>query len=280
MNKDKIAKTVREVLKEQGLAIGSSQKRLSTQGEKTSQGDKSQNGPAVLNVFHAGVRKLEEALKQVQLIEETTRRSSVYTVESARTWVCGADVKEKAGVRCILDTVKSDGLERILQKADILVLPTFCLKTAAKIANLICDDQESGIVFRALLQGKKVLAASDGFLICDILTNQQLRNEIDQILKKLEGFGMVFCQTEQLNATFQKMIMGDEKSESPVPSNQPPTPEEHHPTAVKLITAKTINLAVDSKQNSIRLAPGGKVTPLARDLAKEYSIEIIKSNIF
>ena len=109
--------------------------------------------PAVLNIFHAGVGKLEEALRQIQQIEKSARRSSVYTVESARSYVCGADVKEGAGIKCILDTVKPEGLEKALQKADVLVLPTFCLKTAAKLASLICDDQESAIVFTALLAG-------------------------------------------------------------------------------------------------------------------------------
>jgi len=46
--------------------------------------------------------------------------------------------------------------------------------------------------------------------------------------------------------------------------------------ALNLITAKSINTAVDNNQTSIMLASGGKVTPLARDLAKEYDIKIIE----
>ena len=45
---------------------------------------------------------------------------------------------------------------------------------------------------------------------------------------------------------------------------------------MRLITAKSIYSAVDNNQNSIMLAPGGKVTPLARDLAKEYNLKIIE----
>jgi ethanolamine utilization protein len=270
-SKKEISTIVRQVLKETGRASKSSGNPLSTHSAP------SRNGPAVLNIFHAGVRKLDEALKQIQQIEETARRSSVYTVESARSWVCGADVKEGAGVKCILDTVKPDGLEKALQKADILVLPTFCLRTAAKVANLICDDQESNLVFTALLQGKKVLAANDGFMLCDILVNEPLRQEIAKILNKLEGFGVIFCQTDQLYATFQNMVSGETKTESPMPSNAA-TSENETPPTVKLITAKVIHTAVDNKQNTIRLAPGGMITPLARDLAKEYSIRIIKTN--
>jgi len=268
-SKKEITHIVKQVLKETGHTMESSAKPLSAQKGP------SRNGPAVLNIFHAGVRKLDEALRQIQQIEETVRRSSVYTVESARAWVCGADVKEGAGVKCILDTVKPQGIEKALQKADILVLPTFCLRTAAKVANLICDDQESNLVFTALLQGKKVLAANDGFMLCDILVNESLRQEIAKILNKLEGFGVIFCQTEQLHATFQNIISGETKTESPMPSKAAASEKKTAP-AIKLITAKVVHAAVDNKQNAIRLASGGKITPLARDLAKEYSIRIIK----
>jgi hypothetical protein len=132
-------------------------------------------------------------------------------------------------------------------------------------------------VFTALLQGKKVLAASDGFMLCDILVNEPLRQEIDRILKKLEGFGVIFCQTDQLHATFQNIISGQTKTQSPMPSNAAASEKGKSPT-VKLITAKVIHAAVDNKQNAIRLASGGMITPLARDLAKEYSIQIIKTN--
>jgi len=234
--------------------------------------------PAVLNIFHAGVRKLEEALRQIQQIEKIARRSSVYTVESARSYVCGADVKQGAGIKCILDTVRPEGLEKALQKADVLVLPTFCLKTAAKVASLICDDQESGMLFTALLQGKKVLATDDGFLVCDILVNEHLRDAIDQILKKLKDFGMVFCPTDQLHATFQKIITGDERPKAPAARQTQKVKKENVSNALKLITAKEIHMAVNAKQNSLRLARGGIVTPLAKDLAKEYLIKILKAD--
>lgn len=271
-HKKEIAKIVRQVLNESGLPA-----ELPPNPSPLQRGNP-KKGPAVLNIFHAGVRKLDEALKQVQQIEETARRSSVYTVGSARSWVCGADVKEGAGIKCILDTVKPKGLEKALQKADILVLPTFCLKTAAKVASLICDDQESGIVFTALLQGKKILAANDGFMVCDILVNESLRKEIDQILKKLEGFGMVFCPTDQLNATFQQMLTGIEKPKVPSPPPEENTERKSSTNALKLITAKVIHTALDEKQVSVTLVPGGIITPLARDLAKEYSIKIVKTS--
>jgi hypothetical protein len=268
MQKEEISQIVREVLKERGLLDRPAQKSISNRTQRP------RSSPAVLNVFHAGVRKLEQALEQVRQIEEIAGRSSVFTVNSARSWVCGADVKEKAGTQCILDTVKPEGLEKALLKADILVLPTFCFKTAAKATQLISDDQETAIVLSALMQGKPVLAAHDGFTLLDSLSNKVIGDEIERILEKLESFGMIFCETDQLSAVFQKMMTD---GNTPV-SSETKNDSRHQTTPpFRLITAKDIRIAVDNNQDSISLAPGGIITPLAKDQAKEYAIRIIQT---
>ena len=260
---------VREALQEKGLlkppAENSPSKRIHRE-RKT---------PAVLNVFHPGVRKLEEALEQVRMIEAIAARSATFTVNSARSWVCGDDVREKTGSKCILDTVKPDGLEKALQKADILVLPTFCFKTASKVARLIGDDQESNIVLSALIQNKPVLAVNDGFTLLNILANKGIQEEIKRILGKLESFGMVFCQTDQLAATFQKIIAGGTK---------PPSAEikdnagEQVAPARNLITAKDVQMAADKNHKTLALARGGLITPLAKDQARKCGIRIVFSS--
>ena len=270
MQKETIRKMVREVLREKGLLerpAGSPPPKRVHRERKT---------PAVLNVFHPGVRKLEEALEQVRMIEGIAARSATFTVNSARSWVCGDDVREKTGSKCILDTVKPDGLEKALQKADILVLPTFCFKTASKVARLIGDDQESNIVLSALIQDKPVLATNDGFTLLNSLANQGIRSEIRQILSKLESYGMVLCQTNQLAATFQKLITGGPRStsvESNKGSAKPAAPGRN------LITARDVRSAADNNQRSLTLARGGLITPLAKDQARESGIRIVQASL-
>jgi ethanolamine utilization protein len=268
MQKEEISKMVREVLQEKGLLNRPTGKAVSNRIQRD------RPTPAVLNVFHPGVRKLEQALEQVRLIEDIAARSSIFTMNSARSWVCGEDVREKTGSRCILDTVKPEGLEKALQKADILVLPTFCFKTAAKVARLIGDDQESTIVLSALIQNKPVLATSDGFTLLNTLSNKGIQDEIKRILGKLESFGMIFCKTDQLAATFQKIMTGSNKS---VPSETKKEPGNQPAPARTLITAKDIRMAADNNIDAITLAPGGLITPLARDQAREYAIKIVKA---
>jgi hypothetical protein len=266
MQKELIRQLVQDVLQEQGLMDRPASPSVAKRSKNRS------SGPVVLTVFHPGVRKLEQALAQLKPIEQAAAKSSVYTVDSARSWVCGQDVKDQAGTRCILDTVKTDGLEKVLQRADILVLPTFCLKTGSKVARLAADDLESNIVLSALVQGKQVLATNDGFLLLDSLANPGIRSEMSQILAKLESFGMRMCKTEDLAATFQEMHSSPGPKAAPgISSNNP----ELKGNALMLITAKHIQAAANAKQESIVLAPGGLITPLARDQAKDYGIKIV-----
>ena len=268
MQKEEISKIVREVLREKGLLDRPAQKQISKRLQRP------RPTPAVLNVFHPGVRKLDQALEQIQQIENIAARSSVFTVESAREWVCGEDVKEKSGSRCILDTVKPEGLEKALHKADILVLPTFCFKTAAKVARLIGDSQETALVLSALMKGKPVLAANDGFTLLDTLSNNGIEEEIKRILAKLESFGMVFCETSELALVFQQIVKNIGKSKS---SEAPKDSVLKTAPAGRLITAKDIQIAVNNNQCSIPLAPGGIITPLAKDQAREYAIKIVRA---
>jgi hypothetical protein len=193
INREEIRKLVREVLSE------------STGRDRTFPRPAAPGGPRALIVFQAGVRRLEEALQQVALLEARAGWSGVYTVPAVRSRVCGADVRQQGGAPCILDTVKPEGLEKVLARSDVLVLPTLCLMVASKVAHLMADDPDSRIVFSALLQGKRVLAARDGFMVCEVLANEGLKAEIERLLSRLEGFGMVFCSTQELAEAFSRI---------------------------------------------------------------------------
>lgn len=265
MQKELIGKIVREVLQEKGFLSPSTDKSPAPRPRRDS------SAPVVLHVFHAGVRKLDQALEQVGLIETLAAKSGIFTVSSARAWVCGGDVREKAGSRCILDTVKPEGIEKVLQKADILVLPTFCFQTAAKVACLMGDAQESAIVLSALMQNKPVLAANDGFTLLDTLASPRIQNEIQRVLDKLETLGMALCSTQHLAETFKKMTAGDKQ---PATAATKRAAEKEATDDLTLITAKDIQTAVDNRIKALRLAPEGIVTPLARDMARDYNIRI------
>jgi glycosyltransferase involved in cell wall biosynthesis len=265
IDEEKIREIVKQVLEE----MRSSAPSKSDKAGKSSE----HNGPNVLIFFHAGVSRLGEAMNQVRLIQESAGKSSVFTDESARGWVCGEDVRKQAGTRCILDTVKPEGLQKVMERADVLVLPTFCLKVGAKVATLICDDHASGIVCSALARGKKVLASRDGFLLTQTLSNIRIRKEVNGILQKLEEYGITFAPTDQLSAMFRKLALQPLESGNHQEEKVQASGDKH---SRKIITARDINSAANEKKGTVHVTKGGVVTPLARDLAKEYGIQIVE----
>jgi len=82
---------------------------------------------------------------------------------------------------------------------------------------------------------------------------------------------MQFCPTDQLSAVFQNLVLPEQTK------NEKISAEKKNPV-LKLITAKNVHMAAENKQKKIWLALNGNVTPLARDLAREYAIEIYKCN--
>ncbi len=260
IKRDKVRRIVREVLTEAGVKIVSAPPKTARAAAP--------GNVRTLIVFHAGVRKLDMALEQVQRIDADSAKCSVFTGQAARAWVCGADVRERVGTRCILDTVSAGGVERVLARADVVVLPTLCLQVASKVVHLMCDDLESRIVFAALLQGKKVLAARDGFMFCDLLVNDALRAEIEQVLDKLQRLGVVLCSTADLHAAFGRLVLEkDVSAEDPSEDSQP---------LPRLVTSRHVMAAVDAGRGELKIRRGGIVTALARDLVKEYGLRLVE----
>ena len=96
MDREQINIIVRDVLQQKGLLDRSTVKSAAKRIKRPCP------TPAVLNVFHPGVRYLESALEQVRLIEKMAGKSSVFTVHSARDWVCGQDRAVVAAQLCDL----------------------------------------------------------------------------------------------------------------------------------------------------------------------------------
>ena len=260
IDKKKIRRLVLDALREMGI---------SPMGRSPSSGQQKKaalEGPRALIVFNSGLRRVDNALDQVRLIERYCGKSAFFTAQSARSTLCQEDIKEKAGGRCFLDTVSEEGLEKVLSVSDILILPTFCFRVASKVSSLVIDDFESALVFSALIQGKKVLATKDSFTFLDLLNNEALSKEIEGVVARLKSYGVTFCDTPNLLSAFLELKDGNNNNLSPNGGHG----------SLKLITGKIVTDAFEKGLQSIKLAKGGKITPLASDLAKEYSIRITK----
>ncbi len=232
------------------------------------------DGPKILTVFHAGIFRLDEALEQVRQMNQSAWKFSVFRGGSSHSFISTKKLQNITQVKCFLDKARPADLIKVLDHCDILVLPTFGFPAAAKVAKLLCDDCESRIIHAALAKGKKVLAVKDGYKDPDVKVAPLLIEETQRIFNKLEGFGVTFCETGQLSAWCKKLCLNSFEPESIAVPGQDQF-EKNDLQGKRLITGKDIEKAAQSHQKEVQLAPKGKVTPLARDLAKEYSINIL-----
>ena len=260
LDEKKIRLLVIQTLRQMGLMPAAANHQPNSQATR----------PRALIVFNGGLRLTDEALEQVQRIKKLCSKTAFLTVPAARGVLCKDDIKGRVGGRCILDTVSRDGVEKVLSVSDVLVLPTFCFNVAVRVANLFVEDFEAQLVFTALMQGKKVMATRDSFSFLELVKNEKIQNEIDLVLKKLEGMGVRLCETRDLENAFLDLFGPEEKSQN--------TGSPKQQVGARLITGRLISEAFEKGIKTIKLATGGKVTPLARDLAKEYSIEIVSES--
>ncbi len=258
--KDRVEKAVREVLKEMGLADAAPRPQ----------------GPRVLVVYHTGLERLDEALAQVARIESLAEKTAFWQGPEAREMMCPADLKDRTGARCSLNTVNDEGLSRVLDRSEVVVLPCLSLKVAARVVRLTADCQGSDLVLTALLKGKQVIAANDCFLPPGAGIASGLRTEMKKTLAALAGYGAILRPTTELARTYESLgRQGQISAGRAVRAGDADLPR---PPALSLVTARDITSASQAGENKVYLAPKGLSTPLARDLAKEYGLEIIREN--
>lgn len=267
MSSAEIKNAVKEVLKEMGL-VG---ERPAEAGSEARPGPK--KGPRVLALYHTGLERYEEAQAQVALIEARAEKTAFFLGPEARAILCSEDVKDRTGARCSLNAAPPEGLSRVMDKVRVVLLPTLSLKVAARVAWISLDCVGSELVTMALGKGKTVLAASDGFIAPGVTPAEGLAKEVKVLLDRLESFGVILCPTAQLAEKYQELSGAGAQPEPRTDKRSEPEQE-----ALSLVTGKHITTAATEGRTLVRAALGGIITPLARDMAKEYNVEIVVEN--
>ncbi len=253
-----IKAALREVLGEMGL-----------DAPRTPAAPRNQDGPRVLFVVHGNSPSQNKALEQIQAIQQMAGKTSVFLNDAARLCMDQREVKEQTGTRCLLGDVPPEALDRVLDRADWLVVPTLPLNVAARAAQLgipdYCPIQE------ALLRGKQVLVAQDAFRHPGVMPRPGLEEGIQQIMSTLKSFGVTLAPVARLSEVFEQAIRPPAPAAAPAAAPEGGEPEDQ---GLAYISARDVRQAVDDGKKSIRLRPGGLVGPLARDLARDNGIKI------
>lgn len=231
----------------------------------------------VERVLEAHVRSAQQPEKQLLAIFGATRLPLEQTLQQFQTCM-----QEGWNIRIILSELATKvvnleqifatfGEQNILQENDLtdipsfvddfsqIILPALSYPMAGKLALKLVDTPSTYLVFHALCEGKRVIAASDKLSTRKYIDKRLLT--IDQIepthVNALTEFGVQWVTVDQIAATVRE-------------GNMP----NHVSVETPVISATVIaNLASDVKELVYTTKPT-IITPLAREQAHKRGIKL------
>lgn len=170
-----------------------------------------------------------------------------------------------------------------LQKARAVVVPLLSMNTVSKVSQLAADNVPTNLILHALIWGKAVFAARDGAdpdgghwqkNLGAQPQNPALRQAILEKINVVETYGCHLTDTHQLRQITRDFLAAgkDPNSEYPLKTTEKYRSTLQH--SAKMVTAADIRQA-HLMGSDLRLAPGSVITPLARDLARQFEVAFL-----
>ncbi len=167
-----------------------------------------------------------------------------------------------------------------LKEATCVVVPLLSLSSVSKLSSLIADNLAGNILLHALLMGKPLILARDGAdpdsggraELGFHRANEVLKEAMRQRLQTLEDYGCILTSTSRLASAVRSLTL---------PGGSPER-REHSLSPVRLsvrISGRVATsgdvLHAQQKGADLDLGPVGRLTPLARDLARRLGVTLI-----
>jgi hypothetical protein len=224
-----------------------------------------------LVIFTGGTIGFEQGLAEIKKLQDLCFEVTVVLSVSAQEVIGIERIKEELGSHIPIVTAQSSYPGKLLREADILIVPVLTQNTAAKLAHTLSDTMVSTLILQGLMMGKPIVAASNAADPLDSWRAQYsmgnassgLVKALQGNLKKLAEYGMQLVPVEKIGSVSQHIL------------NQQKTVAVNHPAAKKtVLDAATIQSAAQNGSKSIAVPMGTIITPLAKDIARDYGVQI------
>lgn len=194
------------------------------------------------------------------LVEELVKQNSQVTLATCSLWsrtVDSINVHKHIELDAFNEQEPFALLNEVLQ-ADVLLLPNLTLSMLAKLALTIDDTLSAWLVIQAQFKGKIIVAATDN-----------IENGVEEMLwtpasvkSKQTGY-LQQLQRDQIKLTVLRKFPEAVKWAVDYSQQKRPT-----------LLAKHIEHLADQKHTHVDLPENAIITPLARELAREYKMEL------
>jgi len=233
----------------------------------------------IIVVFTGATVAFGEAVEQVRSLLLGGFRTQLVFSEAAEHLLGGLVTKQ-------LDSFPGVSLVQVgswlstLKEAHAVVVPMLSVNTVSKLSSLIADNLASNVLLHALLMGKPLIMARDGadpdgkgreelgFHQANAALKQAMRHR----LRTLEDYGCILTATARLASTVRSLaaLEGMTQYQENSPASMRPPLNPSGPIA----TAGDVQHAHQMGAN-LSVGPAARVTPLARDLARELGVALI-----
>lgn len=240
--------------------------------EKQSQSDKSVI-KKIMAVFTGGLIGLDDALKQMQLLQREGYKIEAVLTPNAKKVIGKPKLQESLGSIPVYDDSEDfNKLLSILAESDVVLIPVMTMNTAAKVANGINDNLATTLIQDSLLSGKPVIGVRDACNLQHLHRQEMGQNKgakaynalLVSNLERLEDYGMELCEALELVDTVKNHFGGQSVSHSIEKECQ------------QVFEKRLLSVAdLPNTSSKIRISPQTIVTPAAKDAIKERGIEIV-----
>jgi hypothetical protein len=240
----------------------------------------------LIAVFTGATAGFQEAVQLVRnLILDGFHIQVAFSAAAERLY--GQVLRDQLGGFPHLEAVPESGWLLGLKKADAVVVPLLSVNSLSKLALLIADNLPSNLLLHALFAGKAVVAANngvdpDGSGRAELGFNREasgLRGALLQRLQTVAGYGCRLVDISEVRGIVDSVSAGYADASQTYAEPGPPGLAEGFASKRCLITAAEIRRAHHLKQG-VRLARRTLITPLARELAARYGVDILEHESF
>ena len=234
----------------------------------------------VLMLFSGASTGYVVGMETIRLLSGAQHKLTVGLTASA-LHVIGADKVRQAGASDIITPNQWVNTPGLVRAADLVLLPTLSMNTAAHLALGLMDSLFSTLVLGALLADKPVIAVCDGAdpygnggLVFSDNHNgaPTLRRKMVENLDTLMAYGVQLVREEAFIAAVTRQLQGNQPAAAPL-ARVTWVGNGRHP----IIT--DADLSAITPGTTLRLPPGARLTPLAQDTARRRDLRLMWEGI-
>ena len=253
-----------------------------------------------LILFTGATIGYSQSIESINKLKRDGWEFDVVMSKSAQEVITVDSVKKAIGVSNIITNENGSVIKELLQRNNVIVIPTLTINSAAKIANCISDTLVTNIVSKALMSGKPIVASINGCcpdnkerreIYGDNLSDFH-KKRLSNNLEILRSYNIKLSSSEKLYKNVNKILLKSFNlyksnkfiNEVYVSNGDKVVSSNAEPKTVDDISSIRLNKKVLSRKDiwdnkkfsTIFVKQNTLITDLARDEAQRLNITLTK----